>query len=60
MSNLLALCWKLYRTYSIDDNQKLVKEFKSVKKIFKDHNKNIQIVGRLTNLKKELSGFYLK
>ena len=47
VSNLLALCPRCYGTYSVDDNPKISKELKSVKKIIISHNKNIQLLDDL-------------
>ena len=47
VENLLALCPRCYAIYSIDDNEKICKELKGVKKILAAHQQNIQLLDDL-------------
>ena len=43
----MALCPRCYAIYSIDDNEKICKELKGVKKILAAHQQNIQLLDDL-------------
>lgn len=47
VDNLLALCPRCYAVYSIDDNPKITKELKEVKKLLLAHHKSVELLDEL-------------
>ena len=47
VDNLLALCSRCYAVYSIDDNSKVTKELKEVKKLLLAHHKSVELLDEL-------------
>lgn len=59
INNLLALCPMCHATYSIDENKKLCKELKGVKKILTAHKQSMRLLDEMP-LEKEIIGVISK